>query len=55
MTFDEVIGVLNDPVAKSLIGSGNPARLAYIEWAKVHDFETRIPKAVEDLVKQKFA
>ncbi len=24
------------------------------EWAMVHDFETRIPKAVEDLVKEKF-
>ena len=24
------------------------------EWATVHDFQTRIPKAVEDLAKQKF-
>lgn len=24
------------------------------EWATVHDFQTRIPKAVEDLVKQRF-
>lgn len=24
------------------------------EWATVHDFETRIPKAVEELVQQKF-
>jgi hypothetical protein len=24
------------------------------EWATVHDFDTRIPRAVEDLARQKF-
>ena len=87
MQADEIRAVMEDPVARRLLASANPARLAYVEgarkvtpaeefprweagvqalydqmvridvtptWARVHDFETRIPQAVEELARSRF-
>ncbi len=87
MQADEIRAVMEDPVARRLLASANPARLPYVEgarkvtpaeefprweagvhalydqmvridvtptWARVHDFETRIPQAVEELARRKF-
>jgi hypothetical protein len=57
MARDEVAEVLAKPISQELLGSSIPARPAYVGitveplWAKLLDFDTTLPEAVEDLVR----
>ena len=56
MDSEKVMAILNEPRSQELMRSTIPARMVLIsvrpKWAKLIDFETAIPSAVEQLVKE---
>ncbi len=53
MTPEEITRILNLPLSQELLSSGIPARVTFEPtWAKLLDFETTIPSAVQQLVEQ---